>query len=186
MEAPKRYTVAEIERLPEDQTFEVLHGEPLPMSPVDFEHVLVTAVLIEALRTFTRHRRLGLVGGEGGFVLPTDPEVLLAPDVAFVRRDRLPPRSEWTGFQRLAPDLAVEVVSPNDSANEINDKTQTYLEAGVPLVWVVYPKRRVVAVFTPDGMARVLHEGDTLDGGEVLPGFAIAVADLFATGFDEE
>ncbi len=186
MEAPKRYTVEEIERLPEDETFEVLRGEPLPMSPVSFEHLVVTAVLIEALRSFVHRRRLGIVGGEAGFILPTVPEVLLAPDVAFVRRDRLPPRSEWSGFLRLAPDLAVEVVSPHDTASEVNDKTLTYLDAGVRLVWVVDPRRRTVAVYTPDGMARILRQGDALDGGDVIPGFSMPVADLFATDFGSE
>ena len=186
MEATKRYTVEEIERLPEDETFELLRGEPLPMSPVSFEHLVVTAVLIEALRGFVHRRRLGIVGGEAGFILPTVPEVLLAPDVAFVRRDRLPPRAEWSGFLRLAPDLVVEVVSPHDTASEVNDKTLTYLDAGVRLVWVVDPRRRIVTAYTPDGMARILRDADTLDGGEVLPEFSIAVAELFAAEIDGE
>jgi Uma2 family endonuclease len=180
LESPKRYTIDEIERLPEDETFELLRGEPLPMSPVSLAHLVMTAVLIEALRSFVRQRRLGIVGGEAGFVLPTEPEVLLAPDIAFVRRDRLPPRSAWDGFPRLAPDLAVEVVSPRETASEVNDKTLSYLDAGVRLVWVVDPKPRFVAAYTPDGVARILREGDEIDGGDVLPGFSLPVAALFA------
>ena len=180
METAKRYTVAEIERLSEDEAFELLDGEPLPMSPTDFLHGDTTLECAGRLRAVVKRDRLGLVVTEAGFYLPTRLESLLAPDVAFVRRERVPPPSQWIGFQHLAPDLAVEVVSPSDTANEINDKTQTYLEAGVRLVWVIYPRRRLVTVFTPDGIARILRHQDVLDGGDVIPGFSMAVADLFA------
>lgn len=186
MEAPKRYTVEEIERLPEDETFEVLRGEPLPMCPPGLIHGDTTLECAARLRTVVKRDRLGLVVTEVGFVLPTQPETLLAPDVAFVRRDRLPPLSQWTGFQHLAPDLAVEVVSPNDTVGEVNDKTLTYLDGGVRLVWVVDPRRRIVAAYTPDGMARIFRDTDVLDGGDVIPGFSMPVADLFATDFGSE
>jgi Uma2 family endonuclease len=186
MEAPKRYTAAEIERLQEDEAFELLRGEPPSMSPVGFEHLVVTAILVESLRAFVPRPRPGIVGGVAGFILPTMPVVLLAPDVAFVRRDRLPPQSAWSRFLRLAPDLAVEVVSLHDTVSEINDKTLTYLDLGVRLVWVVDPRRRIVAVYTPDGMARILRESDLLDGSDIIPGFSIPVAVVFDADYPSE
>ncbi|HYO29506.1 MAG TPA: Uma2 family endonuclease [Thermomicrobiales bacterium] len=180
MEAPKRYTIEEIERLPEDETFELLRGEPLTACRTGLIHGDTTLECAGRLRAVVKRDRLGLVVTEVGFFLPTQPETLLAPDVAFVRRDRLPPPSEWAGFQRLAPDLAVEVVSPIDTVGEVNDKTLTYLDAGVQLVWVVDPHRRIVAAYTPDGMARILRGTEVLDGGDVVPGFSTPVADLFA------
>lgn len=184
MEATKQYTVEEIERLPEDARFELLRGEALPVSPTGLLHLVVTGVLIEVLGAFVRRHRLGIVGGEAGFILPNAQQTLLAPDVAFVRRDRLPKREEWGGFVNLAPDLAVEVISPSDTVGEIIDKTVSYLDAGVRLVWVVDPRRRLVTAYTPGGLARVLRETDQLDGGDVVLGFAMPVADLFA-GLDE-
>ncbi len=122
----------------------------------------------------------GLVGPEIGFVLAVAPDTLLAPDVSYTREDWLPPESARGRFLRLAPDLAVEVLSPTDTAAEIAEKVSLYLEAGTRLVWVVDPRRRTVAVHTPDRVARTLVVGDTLDGGDVLPGFVLPLAELFA------
>ena len=83
-------------------------------------------------------------------------------------------------FLELAPDLAVEVVSPSDSANEIQEKVNEYLDVGVRLIWVVYPIQHTVTVYAADRAGRLLNEADTLDGGDVLPGFSLAVADIFA------
>jgi Uma2 family endonuclease len=91
----------------------------------------------------------------------------------------MPPREERRRFLELAPDLAVEVVSPADSANDVHEKVLQYLDVGVRLVWVVHPIRRTVTVYTGDRNARVLDENDSLDGGEVLPGFTLSVAEIF-------
>lgn len=180
MHSRQTWTPADIERLPEDERFELLNGEPLPVSPTGFGHLFVTGILFGKLQTFVWERKLGVVGGEGGFVLPGSDGTLLAPDIVFVARERVPRRATWDGFQPLAPDLAVEVVSPGDTVSEINGKTLAYLDAGVRAVWIVDPRRRIVTVHTPDGLARVLREGDELTGGDVLPGFAMPVAELFA------
>jgi Uma2 family endonuclease len=105
---------------------------------------------------------------------------VLAPDVAFVRADRLPAEEEADRFARLAPDLAVEIISPSDTGPEVDEKVGLYLGAGVPLVWVVDPRRKTVRVWKGDGTDRLLSEDDELDGGEVLPGFRILVSRLFA------
>jgi Uma2 family endonuclease len=93
--------------------------------------------------------------------------------------DRLPPPAQRRRFLELAPDLAVEVVSPSDSANAVHEKVLEYLSAGVQLVWVVHPIQRTVTVYSEGPVAHVLSEGDTLNGGDLLPGFSLAVADIF-------
>ncbi len=103
------------------------------------------------------------------------------PDVAFVSRERLPERAyEEPGFWHLAPDLAVEVISPSNTAAEIHEKVREYLDAGTSLVWVVDPRTRTVAVHRSPGETTVLREGDDVDGGDVLPAFSAAVSELFA------
>ncbi|HYI15958.1 MAG TPA: Uma2 family endonuclease, partial [Thermomicrobiales bacterium] len=82
-------------------------------------------------------------------------------------------------FLELAHDLAVEVVSPSDSANDVQEKVREYLDYGVQLIWVVHPIQRTVTVFRPDRSAHVFYEEDTLDGGDVLPGFSLSVATIF-------
>ncbi len=109
---------------------------------------------------------------------PDDPGGIRRPDVAFVAAGRLP--VPWPpGHVRVRPDLAVEVTSPNDEVDELELKLADYRSAGVPLVWVVIPAVRLVRVLRLDGSVAHLRPGDTLDGGTVLPGFAVAVADLF-------
>ncbi len=180
MQSRPIWTPADVERLPEDERFELLNGQPLPVSPTGFGRLFVTGILLGKLQTFVWEHKLGVVGGEGGFVLPGTDGTLLAPDIVFVARARVPKRATWDRFQPIAPDLAVEVVSPGDTVSEVNGKTLAYLDAGVRAVWIVDPRRRIVTVHTPDSLARVLREGDELTGGDVLPEFAVVVAELFA------
>ena len=90
-----------------------------------------------------------------------------------------PPETERDGYFPFAPDLAVEVLSPGDRTGATTDKVLDYLEAGRRLVWVVEPRRRIVTVYHPDGASHVLREGRDLEGGDVLPEFPVALADLF-------
>jgi len=101
-----------------------------------------------------------------------------APDTGFVRKDRLPARLTGKYFPG-APDLAVEVVSPNDRADEVQDKVQDWLSHGTQLVWVVEPRTRTVIVYRPDGTANVLQADGTLDGEDVLPGFRFPLQRLW-------
>ena len=106
---------------------ELIRGEVVETCPTNFEHRYLVGLLTRLLGNHAAAHGLGVVGGEGGFRLERDPDSVLAPDVAFVRADRLPPRGHWRhGFPDLAPDLAIEVLSPGDSAAEINDKLITY------------------------------------------------------------
>jgi Uma2 family endonuclease len=108
---------------------------------------------------------------ETGFQLATDPDTVRAPDVAFVARDRLP-LSGTTGYPALAPDLAVEVLSPGDRPGEVLTKVADWLSAGTRLVWVVDPERRMARVYRRDGSESILAVDGVLEGEDVLPGFA--------------
>ena len=109
---------------------------------------------------------------------PRDPTRSRRPDIGFVSAARLS-LVPGEGHVPVRPDLAVGVVSPNDDAEDLEEKLVDYESAGIPLVWVVYPIARVVRVYRSDGSHRKLTEGDTLDGGDVLPGFSVVVGDLF-------
>ena len=129
---------------------------------------------------FVRDHGLGrVVGAETGFILARDPDTVLAPDAAFISADRMPPPGQRHGFAALAPDLVVEVVSPTDRAAAVADKALRWIEAGTRLVWVIYPDRRLVAEHLPDGTVHLRQADDTLDGGDVLPGFRVPTRELF-------
>jgi len=124
-----------------------------------------------------------------GWVLPPDTgfqcfsndrQKVRKPDVSFIRRGRLPDDRLPSGYCPVAPDLAIEVLSPNDRVYDIDARITDYLEAGVPLLWLVNPETRVVQVIHPDGSSVRLGEADQLTGGEVLPGFNCRVSDFFS------
>ena len=123
-----------------------------------------------------------MVVGDVGFILqlPNDPERVRAPDVGFVRLEKLPGGRLPQGFILGAPDLAVEVLSPTDNPVDIQQKVRDFLEAGTRLVWLVAPQAKVVTVYRPDGSARLLRDHEALDGEDVLPGLSIRLADIFA------
>jgi len=175
------FTIEEFQNLPDDGVRrELVRGEVRELTPTNLRHLIVRHRIEWLLANFVHEHDLGIVGGEAGFVLAADPPTVLAPDIVFIRHDRVPVDEELDGFGRLAPDLAVEVVSPSNSALEMLDKTAIYLESGVRLVWIVDPVRKSIVVHHPDRTARTFVSGETIDGGDGLPGFAMAVADAFA------
>src|SRR5439155_25883596 len=109
-----------------------------------------------------------------------DPGVVLMPDVAFSRAERLPEGGVWEGTVPIAPDFAAEVASPNDTMAEIRRRGRRYLDAGVRLVWLVWPRQRAVSVLRQGHPELLLTENDELDGGDVVPGFRMSVAAIFA------
>lgn len=160
--------------------YDLIRGELHRMSPTGFEHGQVAAAIGAILRAFVHGRGLGVVvGAETGFVLARDPDVVLAPDAAYVRADRLPPKDQRHGYLTLAPDLVVEVVSPSDRQSYVTDKVMEYLDAGSPMVWVVDPRRRVVIQYQGDRTGRIIREPEPLDGGAVLPGFRVSLNEVF-------
>ena len=122
----------------------------------------------------------GYVGVEADYVLAHDPDTVRGPDVSYVRADHIPAFGVPEGFWTLPPDLAVEIVSPSETADEVRAKVRDFLAAGTPLVWTIYPRTREVIVHTPDGLARTYSREDVLADPDVLPGFSCSVAELFA------
>jgi Uma2 family endonuclease len=123
---------------------------------------------------------LGRVFSDGvGYELLRLPHTVRVPDGSFVRADRLPAEGIGPGLLKLAPDLAVEVLSPSETASDLEEKLDDYTAAGTPLIWVVDPVRRTVMVVAADAAVRWLREPDTLDAGGVIPGFSCAVSAIF-------
>ena len=165
----------------EGKRTELVRGDLVVMAPAGGRHGHIANAIAYRLTEFTRARQAGMVfAAETGFLLRRDPDTVRAPDVSFVAYGRLPEDEPPSGYMELAPDLAVEVVSPNDSPAAIRDKVQDWLEAGTQLVWVVYPDSRSVTMHSPAGSLQELEDTDILSGAPALPDFTIAVRELFA------
>jgi len=137
-------------------------------------------MLAARLFGFVEPRNLGAVySGDPGFLIARDPDTVRAPDVAFVQAERVP-AEPVRGYFEGAPDLAVEILSPNDLASQVLDKVHQWLEAGCLIVWVVDPEKKTVTVYEAPDRAVTLVEGDELCGGDLLPGLRLPVAELFA------
>ncbi len=159
---------------------ELIRGELVMMTPAGFEHGRVVMRLGEFLSSHIRTRGLGVAtGAETGFQISRDPDTVRAPDVGFVSAERVPPTAT-AGFFSGAPDLAVEVLSPNDRATEVLGKVQDWLGAGCRLVWVIDPGTRTVSVHGSRSQGGVLSDSDELTGGALLPDFRVPVAEIFA------
>ncbi len=175
-------TAEQLMDLPDDgQRRELVNGELKQMAPAGFRHGRVAARMARRLDEFVQARQCGAVAGaETGFRLSRQPDTVRAPDVSFIAAHRLPSDEDTLdGFLELAPDLVVEVVSPSDRATDVTEKALAWLAAGVALAWIVYPRQRLIAVYTPGGAVVHVGEGEELDGGEVLPGLRLPIADLF-------
>ncbi len=181
MATKTRVTVEDLWRMGGDVRRELVDGEVIEMTPAGGVHGWVTARVSRRLSDHVDTRGGGeVVAGDVGFVLrlPADPERVRAPDVAFISTARLPEGRLPQGFIEGAPDLAVEVLSPSDNPVEVHQKVRDYLEAGARLVWVIAPRAQSATVYRPDGSARLVREAESLDGEDVLPGFALPLTEL--------
>jgi Uma2 family endonuclease len=172
-------TADDLARMPDDASVQVEldEGELITMPPAGFEHGECENQIMFLLAKHVRKNKLGkVVTGDTGFRL--NDRTVLAPDVAFVRQDRVEAvRSK--SFANGAPDLAVEIFSPSDGIRQSTRKVKQYLAAGCHTVWVVYPKSKKVDVFEASGAVRTFRSGDRLEAPQLLPGFSVKVADLF-------
>ncbi|MGQ9626401.1 MAG: Uma2 family endonuclease [Anaerolineae bacterium] len=176
----KLMTGEELLRLPDDGfRYELVKGELIKMAPPGAWHGALAVHLGSLLNQYVRARGLGVVTVEAGYYLARDPDTVRGPDVSFVSRARIPAEGIPKGFWPFAPDLAVEIVSPGDTAEEVMARVSDYLRAGTRLVWVVQPATKTVTEYRSFSQVRVLTEEDMLEGGEVLPGFVCQVAELF-------
>lgn len=158
---------------------ELVRGELIMMSPAGSEHGWIVVNITMPLATFVKQHSLGRVfGAETGFRIGRDPDTVRAPDVAFVAARRIGDKLA-KGFFPGPPDLAVEVLSPDDRAGEVLAKVQDWLAAGCQVVWVVDPRTRTVTVYRSPSEIVILGAAETLDGGALLPGFSVAVGELF-------
>lgn len=161
----------------DDSRLELVRGRVVREPPPGPEHGWLDVRLAARLLGFVEAAEAGVVLSNTGFVLATDPDTVRGPDIAFVSRERMP--SLGRKYWRMAPDLAVEILSPSNSASEIQEKVLEYLAAGARLVWIVDPARRTVTVYKSARDIRILAVGEDLTADEVLPGFRLPLASLF-------
>lgn len=177
----QRVTADELFTMPKDGfRYELVKGELRKMSPAGSEHGAIIVNITVLLGQHVKSKKLGVCfGAETGFKIASNPDTVRAPDVAFVSRERVPesgiPKKFWPG----APDLAVEVLSPGDTLEEVEEKVEDWLAAGTRVVWIVSPKRRSVSVYRSMTDVTRLSETDELDGGDVVTGFRCKVSEIF-------
>ncbi len=170
-------TDEELLQLPKDgNKYEVVDGE-LVVSPASFAHEEVIAKLLARMRTFADERGLGAVlGSDLLYVLPSGNR--RGPDVSFIAAGRVTAETRSQVFPKMAPDLAVEVLSPSDRPRRVLDRVGEYLECGVRLVWVIDPQKRRALTYRSLSEASEVTSSGALDGGDVLPGFVCPLAGL--------
>ena len=161
---------------------ELIRGALCETMPTGYEHGRIVMNLGILLGNFIKPLKLGsLTASDSGVWLERDPDTVREPDIAYFSEEKMPTGSRVRGYAEVAPDLVVEVVSPNDGLGEVHDKALMWLSYGVRLVWVVNPDTRTVDVYREGRAASTLTEVDTLDGLDALPGFTCAVRDVFDT-----
>jgi Uma2 family endonuclease len=177
----KPMTADELLLLPRGRfRYELIKGELKTMSPAGAEHGAVIMNLAAPLGVYVKTHKLGVVfGAETGFKLASNPDTVRAPDIAFISRARIEQTGIPKGFGTGSPDLAVEVLSPNDRDAQVKEKTAEWLANGARAVWLVDPKRQNVTVYRSLNDVTTLMEADELDGQDVVPGFRCRVAEIF-------
>ena len=174
-------TADELLRLPDDEyRYELVKGELRVMTPASPRHGRIAMRLGSLIEQHARQHKQGVVyAAETGFQLRQNPDTVRAADAAFVAQDRIPAEGEPEGYWAIAPDLVAEVVSASDSASAVHAKVADWLGAGCRLVWVVYPDTQTVTEYRSLTQIRVLTADQSLEGGDVLPGFDYQVGELF-------
>jgi Uma2 family endonuclease len=165
--------------MPKDgQKYELVDGE-IRVSPAGDRHSAVGLHLATLLFTFVREHRLGhVLGADAGFRLPS--KNVRSPDVSFVATGRFPDDRPPDDFGNVAPDLAVEILSPHDRPRHVLDKVGEYLEAGVRLIWVIDPRKRRAVVYRSLSEVTELGRDGVLDGEDVLPGFRCTLREILS------
>ena len=173
-------TPDQLAAMPNDKDFELVDGR-LVERKMGNKASWVATELARILGNYVHDHELGWVfTAEAGYRLdPSRPNTVRKPDVSFVAVGRLPDEEPAVAYDRLAPDLAVEVISPGDTVQELDEKVEEYLTAGVRLVWVINPELQIVRVHKPDGTVVILRINDELDASEIVPRFRCSVSAMF-------
>jgi Uma2 family endonuclease len=175
------FTAEDLLKMPEDGfRYELVQGELIKMAPPGFEHGGIAVNIIGPLDQHVRANNLGMVVSEVGFQLAHNPDTVRAPDVAYVRQERLQQIGKPKEYFPGAPDLAVEIISPNDIYSDVDDKVGEWLHFGAQMVIVVNPRRHTVTVYHAQFPTVFLTENDTLDGGDMVPGWTMPVRSIFS------
>ena len=176
------FTIEEFQRLPlEGRRWELLDGVVVQMEMHGAKTSLLTGSLLVLIHQHVKDRGLGKTLDPGcGFRLWPGHETVRVTDISVTHHDRIPDERAWNDYPRIAPNLTVEVFSPFERPATAIGRIAMFLQAGTRLTWFIDPKSKTVMLFHADIAPIVLKEGDTLDGEDVLPGFSIPVAEIFA------
>ncbi len=170
---------------PLSKNHELIEGELIETMSTGFVHGVVAQRIGRFIGNFVSEHQLGEVAAaETGFIMGE--KTYRGADGAFISNENLEKHGYPQGFFPVAPDIAIEVVSPNNTSEEMMEKVNLYLENGSRIVWIIYPQTRVITVYRQNNVVSLLRENDTLDGEEILPGFRLSVAELFANIPKEE
>ena len=174
-------TAEELLDMPDDGfRYELVRGELIKKMGTGLEHALISDNCYGNLGNYVKRHNLGrILTASFGYRLGYDPDIVRIPDLAFVRRERLEAVGVITGYFPSAPDLAIEVISPNDRYPDVEGKLSDYFASGTPMVVVLEPRTRTAKVYRSPTDVVVLTEADTLDGGDVVPGWRMPVSEIF-------
>jgi Uncharacterized protein conserved in cyanobacteria len=173
-------TADELLKMPDDGfRYELVKGELIKMAPPGDEHGFVSINFASQLALHVKANNLGVAYGEVGFILSSNPDTVRAPDAAFVNRKRIEETGILKGYRPGAPDLAVEVISPNDTYTEVQEKALEWLAAGTRMVIVLNPRKRNATIYRSLNDITILNEDDVLDIDDVVKGFKIRIKDIF-------
>jgi len=172
-------TATELFDMGSDAPFELIQGELVGVSPAGIKSNFVLSNIHGELFVFLRTNQLGRLSvAEGGFLVETDPDTVVAPDVAFVASEHLPNVIPQRGYLPVRPDLIVEVVSPTDERRDIQMKRSLYDRIAVPIVWWIDPQRESASIHISEEAVETIDRNGRLDGRDILPGFSIALAEI--------
>jgi Uma2 family endonuclease len=179
LETDGTLTIEELADVVGDAPGELIDGRFVPMPPTGWPHARAEVKVSSRLEQFVEASGLGTVlGGEAGIIIRRGPDTVRGADVAYISRERLAQASP-DGYLDVAPELIVEIVSPNDRWTDLTAKLEDYFSIGVALVWIVDPRRRRISCYRSPTALALLGPGDTLTAEPMLPGFSLAVSDLF-------